>query len=103
MALFLVPRGRGGAGGPGRCQLSGAMHRFANSDVRAAAAEIAVHRGVDVAVRWFGLAREERAGRHDLARLAVAALRDIDLLPGNLDGMGSVLGDSFNGGDALAA
>ena len=66
------------------------MNGFADTHVGAAPADVAVHRLVDVGVGRLGNAREERRRRHHLAGLAVAALRDIDLLPRDLDGMRAV-------------
>ena len=79
------------------------MYGFSNAQVRAAAAEVAGHGGIDVAVGGVGLLGEERRGGHDLAGLAVAALGDADFRPGELDRMGSVRGaEAFDGGDLLA-
>ena len=50
-----------------------------------------------------GLLGEERGGGHDLPRLAVAALDDVDLGPGALDGMGPVGGEALDGGDRPGA
>src|SRR5215471_13587823 len=50
------------------------LDRFANADIGPAATNIAEHGAVDVGVRRLRVAGEECCGRHDLARLAVAAL-----------------------------
>src|SRR4029453_8898125 len=42
---------------------------------------------------------EQRARLHDLTRLAVAALGDLDLAPGNLQGMLARRVQPFDGGD----
>src|SRR5207253_5720477 len=55
----------------------------ADARVSAAAAEVGERRDVGIARR--GPARDEIHGRHDLARLAVAALSDVLLDPGLLD------------------
>ena len=79
------------------------MDGLADAQVRAAAAEVAGHGGVDVGVGRVGLLGEERGGGHDLAGLAVAALGDADFGPGDLDGVRCSLGaEAFDGGDALA-
>src|SRR5260370_40678605 len=57
----------------------------ADSRVGAAAADVAGHRGVDVRIGGLRLLRQERRGRHDLARLAVAALDDLEIEPRLLD------------------
>src|SRR6266699_746485 len=55
--------------------LRGAMDRAADADVRGAAADGAVHRRIDVVIRWMGLFGQQHRRRHELARLAVSALR----------------------------
>src|SRR4029453_6575659 len=55
-----------------------------NPEVRRTAAKIASHRAVDLIVVRTWVALEQRRGRHDLARLAVTALRHIELAPGLL-------------------
>jgi len=67
-----------------------------------AAADVPAHRLVDVAVGRRRVARQERRRRHDLAGLAVAALRYVDLLPGELHGMGAVLRQALDRRDLLA-
>src|SRR2546422_3442849 len=49
--------------------------------VGAAAADIAGHRGVDVGIAGVRGLRHERRCRHDLARLAVPALHDLEIQP----------------------
>src|SRR5207244_87255 len=51
--------------------LRGLLDRRADAVVRAAAADVAGHRGVDVRIGGIGIAREQRGGLHHLARLAV--------------------------------
>ena len=63
------------------------MDGLADAQVGAAAAEVAGHGGIDVGVGGVGLLGQERGGGHDLAGLAVAALGDADLDPGELDGV----------------
>ncbi len=63
------------------------MNRAPDLPIGAAAAQIACHRSVDLAVRWIRGALKERCGRHDLARLAIAALRNRFLNPGTLKRM----------------
>src|SRR5712675_831817 len=68
-----------------------------------ATADVARHGIVDIRIARPGLRGEQRACRHDLARLAVPALRHIQRLPSRLDflarGRGS---DGLDGGDPLA-
>ena len=63
------------------------MDRIFDPLVAAAAADIARHRFADLVVGRFWVFDEECGGLHDLAGLAKAALRDIDLAPGFLDGV----------------
>ena len=58
-----------------------------NARIGSAAAGIAGHRGVDIGITRFRRLSEQRGGGHDLARLTVAALRDVDLRPRLLQGM----------------
>src|SRR5260221_3431906 len=77
-------------------RLRGLLDRFANADIGPTAADVAGHRVVDVGIRRMRVAREQRRSRHDLARLAVAALNDLPVEPGLLD-----LGDRRSRADGL--
>src|SRR4051812_24396441 len=72
----------------GSCMLrrrgGSALDRFLDALVGAATADVAAHRRINVGVGRMGVFIEQGAGRHDLARLAVAALHDVDLDPGVL-------------------
>src|SRR5437667_12422799 len=57
----------------------------ADSHVRPAAADVPRHGGVDVAVGRVGVGGEQRRCGHDLAGLAIAALRHLQLDPGLLN------------------
>src|SRR3546814_19353509 len=59
--------------------------RAADPTIGAAAADIARHRGIDIVVIGRRIARQQRARRHDLARLAITALHHLDIEPGPLD------------------
>jgi len=50
-------------------------------------AEVARHRLIDVGVGRARLRREQRGGGHELTRLAVAALRNVELTPRALQWM----------------
>src|ERR1700730_9816692 len=78
------------------------MNRLTNPEVRPTSAEIAVHRAIDVGIGRFRDSREERRGGHDLPRLAIAALRHVDLLPCDLQRMRPAGRQSFNRGDRRA-
>src|SRR6266540_236672 len=78
-----------------------AMDRGADALVGAAAADVR-HRRVDVGVRRVRGLRQQCGGGHDLARLAVAALRHVLRDPRLLHRMCAVPGKSFDGGHALS-
>ena len=65
----------------------GQFDRVADAHIGHAAAEVAVHDGVDVLVGRGREVLEQRRRLHDLARLAVAALRRLKLDPGLLQRM----------------
>lgn len=73
----------------------GFVDGLANAQVGTAAAEIAAHGFIDVAVcgcRMFG---EECSSRHDLPDLTIAALRDVHFEPGLLQGVGVIGREAF--------
>src|SRR5882762_7869765 len=83
--------------------LGGVLDSLANSDIRAAAADVSGHGGVDIAIGRVRLGGEQRRRRHDLAGLAIAALRHLQLDPGLLDLLAGAGGtDGFDRSDALA-
>src|SRR5690348_16450012 len=59
----------------------GRAHCSTDPRVRAAAADIAGHGGVDLTIGCLGSPGDERGGLHNLAALAVAALRYVVLAP----------------------
>src|SRR5947207_6492043 len=61
------------------------MNGIFDALVAAAAADIARHRLAYLIVRGFWIVRQQRGRLHDLADLAKAALRDIELAPGLLN------------------
>src|SRR5437899_7228457 len=69
----------------------------------AAAANVARPRLVDIAVGGRGVLRQQRAGGHDLAGLAVAALDDLEVEPRLLDLLADGCGaDALDGRDGMA-
>src|SRR5260370_12873666 len=80
---------------------SGAMDGLADSLVGAAAADVAAHGIVDVGVGGLGFFREQRDRGHNLARLAIAALRNLFLHPALLHLMAAIGGQAFNGRNFL--
>src|SRR5882724_4907302 len=85
------------------CLLRSGFDCSADPLIRAAPADVAGHRVVDVLIARFRRLREQAGGLHDLAALAVAALRDTQALPGRLHlPADRRAADGFNGGDRLA-
>ncbi len=82
--------------------LGGAVDRLLDPLVHPAAAEIRAHHRVDLGVGRSRLGAEERGRRHDLAGLAVAALRDVLLDPRRLERVEAVRGQAFDGRDLRA-
>src|SRR5437660_8316625 len=81
----------------------GILDRGADLVVGAAAADVAAHRGVDVLVGGSCVRREQRDGAHDLAALAIAALRHVVLDPRRLDGLADLVrAHRLDGADLLA-
>jgi hypothetical protein len=72
------------------------MNRFTDFPVRAAPANVSAHRFINIGIRRMRLPDEEGCGRHDLAGLAVTALRHIQFEPGLLNRMGAVRGKTLN-------
>src|SRR5687768_13978914 len=58
---------------------------IADVDIGPAAADVAGHRVVDIGIGRVRVACQQRRSGHDLARLAVPALRDLAVEPGLLD------------------
>src|SRR3984957_2110917 len=74
----------------------------ANALIGPAAADVAVHRAVDVGVSRMRRLLQQRDRLHDLASLAIAALRHVDSAPGLLHGMIPFRVQAFDRGDGLA-
>src|SRR5262252_249973 len=77
------------------------MDCLTDAVVSAAAAGVRDRR-VDIRVRRVGLPLQQRERAHDHSGLAVAALRRIEFLPGDLDRMGAIGRKPFNCGDSFA-
>src|ERR1700688_4266776 len=73
-----------------RCQGSSLVNCLTNPDVRSAAANVSVHRRVNIFIGRLGRFPEQSTSRHHLTRLAVAALRHVKLRPGDLHRMRAV-------------
>ena len=76
-------------------------NRLADAVVGAAPAGIG-HFGVDVRIGRIRVSLEQRHRAHDLPRLTIAALRHVELDPGELHGMRPVRRQALDGGDRLA-
>src|SRR5205823_3339929 len=66
-----------------------------------AAATDVGHRFIDVTIGWLWSALEQCRRRHDLPRLAVAALRHVERRPRLLHGVRGVGGEAFDGDDPV--
>src|SRR5438105_12889605 len=73
-----------------------------NPSVGATAADVPVHRVIDLGIGRLGTLREQGGGLHDLAALAIPALGNVVLLPGELAGMGAVGVQPLDRGDLFA-
>ena len=96
IACLQLRRGRRGCAGR-------AMDGAPDALVGAAAADVGAQRVVDVGVGGLRLAREQRGGRHEHPRLAVAALRDLLGDPGLLQRVAAVRREALDGRDRLPA
>ena len=87
-----------------RCRLAFGNTVYGRPDahIGAAAAKVAAHCVIDLRIGRARIARQKRSGAHDLPRLAVTALRDVQLHPGLLDGVRAVFGQPFDRGDGSA-
>ena len=87
--------------GPCEGLLAGSLDGAANPQVGPTAAEVARHGGVDLGIRGSGVLLEQGRGRHDLARLAVAALGDVFVDPRLLNGVEffGAFGQALDGAD----
>src|SRR5262245_14683639 len=77
------------------------MDRLSNTLIRSASAGIG-HLSIDVGVRGVRLFFEKRHCGQDLPRLAIAALWDVEFLPGKLNRVRSIRRQAFDGGDLPA-
>src|ERR1700761_7951726 len=75
------------------------VDRLADAQIRAASAQIAIHRRVYVLVGRVRVRTEQGGSRHNLAGLTVATLRNVNLAPSLLQGMRAIGRKAFDGGD----
>src|SRR5579863_6120286 len=76
--------------------------RLADSQIRHAATEAAGHNRINVLVSRIGEVLEQRGSLHDLSRLAITALRDLQFQPCKLQRMLPFGIKSFDGGHISA-
>lgn len=75
------------------------MNGGANAVIRATATDVTLHGVVDIAVGGIGDLHQQPGGCHDLTRLAEAALGNVMLDPGSLNGQTFGRLQTFDGGD----
>src|SRR6516162_4330606 len=79
------------------------LDSFANPDIGATATDVAGHPGLDIRIAGMKILRQKRRRRHDLSRLAVAALRHFADEPGLLRcGAAARLADALDGRDCFS-
>ena len=82
--------------------LGGFVDGGADANISRATAEVPSHGFVDVGIRRIVILFKQCHGAHDLARLAITTLYDVEALPSILDGLGyGHLVHAFNGSDLL--
>ena len=79
------------------------MDTLANAQIGGATAQVAREGVVDVFIAGLRIIIEQRGGGHDLAGLAVAALRHVQFLPSLLQRMLAFGVQTLDGGDLFAA
>src|SRR5947209_8003213 len=103
--FFMALSSRPADGAIGRAAIGavtgGEMHRRADTLIGAAAAYIG-HRLIDVGIGWLRLFLEQRGGGHDLAGLAIAALRNVDRGPRLLHRVRGIGRQALDGDDLVA-
>jgi len=77
------------------------MHGLSNPMIRAAPADVPLHRRVNISIARFRILRQKRHGRHDLSGLTVPTLRDVHFDPGTLHRMAAVRRKTLNRRDFL--
>src|SRR5215472_12183028 len=82
--------------------LNGSMDSVANAEVGSAPADVACHSVVNLGISGSRMRREQSCCRHDLAGLAISALRNLLGDPGLLDGMEAFRTQAFDRDDPVA-
>src|SRR5262245_9020779 len=86
-------------GGNLSCFGSGLLDGVADADVSHATAKVPGHDGINVLIGRGRKVADQRHRLHDLARLAVTALRDLQVGPRLLHGMPALGIEPLDGGD----
>src|SRR5215471_11541372 len=85
-------------------RLRRALDGFSDPDISAATTDVAGHPGFDIRIAGMRILGQEGGCRHDLARLAIAALRHLAGEPRLLYcGAGRRLSHALDGGDRLSS
>src|SRR5258708_21451418 len=79
--------------------LRGGMNRCADAGVGGATTDVAAHGAVDIGIAGRGILLEQRGRRHDLPRLAISALGDLQVDPCSLHCLGLLALQSLDGAD----
>ena len=72
-------------------------HRQPHSRIRPTATDVPVHRCINLQIRWLSLRTNQRTRAHELPRLTVPALRDVEVSPRREERIGIAAAQSFNG------
>src|SRR4029077_11706307 len=83
-------------------EYGGAVHGGADALIGDAAAEVAREGGVNIGIAGISVGGEQRGSRHDLSRLAVAALDDVHLGLATLHRVAAVPRQPLDGRDRFA-
>jgi hypothetical protein len=90
-------------GAGGRLDGGGPVDRLTDAAICAATTDIPLHGNIDIGIGRFWGAADQGHGAHDLAGLAVTALRHLFIDPGLLYGFRQgIAGQSFDGCDFLS-
>src|SRR5215471_11939209 len=103
MSSGCPPGDRGTRTASALLEAGGAVNGGADALIGAAAADVAGHGRIDVGIAGLRILGEQRSGGHDLSRLAVTALRNVELDPGALHRVAVVARQTLDGNDVLAA
>src|SRR5688500_363328 len=78
------------------------MNCLTDTGVSTTTTNVASHRFIDIVISRLCYLRQQDRRAHDLARLAIAALRNVDFRPGLLQRMTEIWRESLDGCDLPA-